>query len=417
MDASVEAKFLTIERMVVEEGLGYAEIGRRLGINRCQVYKAWTRHIKPARLLRGLSTPEQPHNEIDDHLLDLAVEVEREKMEVAQAKAETKAIVRKRIFEEDFLETLKECTDKLASRPIEAVAMPLFYPVAVPRAGVLLLSDSHMGQASPARLDGNYAYDSKIAALQWRRLTEQTIHLCAIYGISELYLIDLGDDVDGDDMRPGQHRLVDKLAVEQSVEYANHLARLLRIIAEMGIMVHVYRVPGNHARVSQGKGIAGLAELDPMASYDWLAGEIVRGICQDAIDDGAITFSNDGSIYGTIDIYGQRILFEHGCSLSGGTTVAGIPINSIIRAVQGYRDLEGHIDLYVHAHYHRFYTYTVPYSTLVIGNGAFPPTSPFILSTYKARTRPEQTFLIVDEERGIGPIIPIWLDVSRVRPE
>lgn len=394
-----------IQYFVETEGLSFAETGRKLGLTRHKVKDLYRRKIKPyqpGEKQIGLKSSASYSS------LPMVTQA-REKLTNRVELLELRKLTNKRAMMEELRDTIKEVSPSLPPPKLLAGLASQKNNLV----GILLLSDVHLGQQTPSRLSSGYAYDIDTTQQQFDLLFQQVLHEAKLKRWEKLIILDLGDTVDGDDMRSSQHRFVGPLVVEQVAMYGRLLASFVTSLLLYIPSIHIERVPGNHARTTQRPGIAGLAEIDPADSYDWLAGEFAREILRTSIERGRVKIINHDTFYSTLDLFGFRVLFEHGSSLRGGGGGLGIPALALQKALQGYKELEGEIHLYCLGHFHQPYSLHFQYNTLVVGNGSFPPTSPFVLSTKKAATRPSQTLLTLEKGKGITTVQHLWLDIKR----
>ena len=393
-------------RLYVEtEKLSFAETARRLG-------EGFTRH-KVKNIYRKL----RPYPRVSEGAVANetqtpfpTVEKIRERRATNSELIELKKLATKRAVIEELKEAIS--ASQVARWNVPALLRPS-QEKRQDRVGILLLSDIHLGQQTPARLTSGYEYSPAITERQFDSLFQQVLRESLENRWAKLIILDLGDTVDGDDMRASQHRLVGPVVVEQVTMYARLLSQLVTSLLLYIPMIHIERVPGNHARTSQRPGLAGLAEIDPMDSYDWLGGEFARESLREAIEKKRVSIVNHDTFYSTLEVFGYRVLFEHGSSLRGAGGSIGVPLAGLHRSLLGYRELEGEIDLYCLGHFHQPYAFNLFYNTTVVGNGAFPATSPFVMTTRKSAMRPSQALISLEKGRGVISIQQLWLDTPR----
>jgi hypothetical protein len=338
------------------------------------------------------------------------VEQIRERRAANSELLELKRLATKRAVLEELKEALT--SSDVATWNVPALLRPS-QERRLDRVGLLLLSDIHLGQQTPARLTSGYEYSPAITARQFDSLFQQVLQEALANRWARLIILDLGDTVDGDDMRASQHRLVGPVVVEQVTMYARLLSPFVTSLLPSIPMIHIERVPGNHARTSQRPGLAGLAEIDPMDSYDWLGGESARESLREAIEKKRVSIVNHDTFYSTLEVFGYRVLFEHGSSLHGAGGSIGVPLAGLHRSLLGYRELEGEIDLYCLGHFHQPYAFNAFYNITVVGNGAFPATSPFVMTMRKSAMRPSQARISLEKRRGVTVVQQLWLDTPR----
>lgn len=277
---------------------------------------------------------------------------------------------------------------------------------------ILLLSDVHVGQHTPARINGGWTQTVETTQWQMRQLAEQVLALTGDW--SELVILDLGDDVEGSNMRVSQTRIVDPLVAKQAALYGQMLAELVTTLLTRFDRVRIERIPGNHGRVSPKAGNAGLDELDPVNSWDWMAGVIAEAVLSPAITAGRVEVHNHEGFYGLTTVRQHAVIFEHGASLRGGGSFGGIPWYGVERMAASYRDLEGDYTLLAVGHWHRAWHGSAGRYGHVIANGAFPPTTPFVVSSKHQASRPCQVALALSDA-GIGAVHRLYLDTPRER--
>ena len=382
------------------------QIAAALGLAREQVRSAFRRRKPP----QDVTEPEPAS-------ADERIERERERARRKQEIEELRRLLDRATVIRDLREALREAA--LAAEPPRlAWAPPDRPPEEESESPVLIISDVHVGQHTPARLTAGYSYSVAITERQFAHLAVEVTRIMQTYGRQagwrRLTILDLGDNVENDSMHTTQHRLVDPLVVQQVQIYGRLLAGLVLNLLQVFPEIRVERVPGNHGRTSPKAGYAGLAELDPVDSYDWLAGEFAAAYLRDV---ERATILNHESIYAVTEVGGHRIVFEHGSSLRGGHSWGGIPYYGIDRAAAAYRELVGDFLVLALGHYHRPYMLPTGYGGWVIGNGSWAPTTPFVVATKHRVTRPSQTLFSVHPTRGVTAVwrIPLdqpWQEVS-----
>lgn len=274
-----------------------------------------------------------------------------------------------------------------------------------------------MGQHTPGRINAGWNQDVDTTTRQMNRLADAVIRLWEQQRQSvqwkNLVILDLGDDVEHSGMRPSQHRIVEPLVAQQSTIYGRLLADLILRCLTVFEHVRVERVPGNHGRVSEKAGNAGLDVLGPENSWDWVGGEVARAILQESIRDNRVTIVNHENWYAITDIMGHKVIFEHGSSERGGGGFGGIPAYGLTRMGAAYRDLEGDYSLLAIGHWHRPMWLPTGFRSWIGANGSFPPTTPFVASAKHSATRPTQTLLSFHPKKGITQTRWIYLDTAR----
>lgn len=344
-----------------------------------------------------------------------AVQAERDRAKRRADIVTLKQLTSRRAWMEDIYEAVRTAALAVDVPSLRADAAQL--GTFDEETAVLLISDVHVGQHTPALINGGWEQTLAVTQDQMRRLGDAVLRIWDIQHRStpwrQLVIRDLGDDVEHSNMRASQHRYAEPLVAQQSAAYGVMFADLIQRCLTVFAHVRVERVPGNHGRVSEKAGNAGMDVLGPENSFDWIGGAFAAEILRAAIDAGRLTFINHANWYARTEVVGRRIVFEHGSSLRGGGSWGGIPYYAIDRMAASYRDLEGAFDILALGHYHRPYVLPAGYGGVVIGNGSFPPTTPFVVAAKHAHTRPTQTLLSLHPKKGITMIRHLYLDTVR----
>lgn len=341
---------------------------------------------------------------------------------------------RERARRQADIATLKELTGKraviaewTAAIRSSALAMPVpvlwdvvSHPHGDEETALLLLSDVHVGMDTPARMTAGFVTNQETTHQQFKLLAEKVVSFWKAHADgnrpwSTLVILDLGDDVEGSHMRPSQARIANPLVTDQVRLYGQWLAEFATTLLQVFKHIRIERVPGNHGRVSQRAGIAGLDELDPANSFDLLAGKFTEAILAPAIQEGRAVIINHETYAARTEIANQRIIFEHGSSLRGGTSL-GIPAYGINRAAANYLRLYGEFDLLCFGHWHQPMLMTAGERAKIVVNGAFPPTTPFITGDLHGIGKPTQILMSLHEEHGVTGYYPLYLPIKRSLP-
>lgn len=377
------------------------------------VRRGWGRY----RIARHLGISEkQARKAIDSVRRDPSDAIARER-ERARAKAqerEMRRLVERRAVIEEWRDAIREAALTVDPPPTWDVGG--FGP-GDEETAVLILSDVHYGQSTPARINAGWTHTPKVVERQFEALARAVLKIWDLRRQSmpwrNLVILRLGDMVDGDGMRASQARQVEPIVVKQTAEVARLEAAFIQACLQAFDTVRVESVPGNHARTSPKPGVAGLAELDPADSYDWLSAEFLRATLAPAIEAGRVEIKNHESYWAVTDVMGHRVILEHGSSLRGGGSWGGLPYYSIDRAAAAYRELEGPFTVLAFGHYHRPYVLPAGFGGLVVGNGSFAPTTPFVAGSKHRATRPSQTLLSIHPRKGVTMITHLYLDTQR----
>ena len=299
---------------------------------------------------------------------------------------------------------------------------------------VLVLSDWHVGMNTDPRVSSGYAVTVETATKQMNILIKSLYRCWDIQRRSmkwkKLLILDLGDSVEGQHMRASQHREADPVSVA-AVQTGLLIANLIRAALQIFQEVEYRSVPGNHGRVSQKTGTAGLDEVDPINSWDWISTEYARGALgqfngSDVDLPARLKIYNHGTYIAKTEVAGWPIVFEHGSQIKGGS-YGGVPYYPVARAASNVKNLlasEENLDddtsrflkkvgepyLFCIGHFHRATMIPTNYGWVCMG-GSFPPTTPYISSTKHQALRPTQWLLSLHPKKGLTMQRPLYLDL------
>jgi len=256
-------------------------------------------------------------------------------------------------------------------------------------AAVLALSDLHFGEIIKDQ-SGKVVFDTSKAYERIENLTQEVLQTLTDNEITEIYLMMLGDMVDGDSIYKNHLFYVEKAAVEQVKDVVSALTGMIKTFTEYGIYVNVHAVRGNH-------GITNYKNLE-MDNWD--------NVVYDMID---LTFSEDELVnvnhYQTdeakVPVMDRHIVLYHGDNLGDQIkTASGL---KSFRGICGKHKLyDG--DIIMVGHLHQF---GVEYDQgkMLIRNGSITDTSEyaFKLNMY---SEPCQVLLIINVDEQYPIIIP-----------
>lgn len=281
----------------------------------------------------------------------------------------------------------------------------------------LVISDWQMGQWSKLGASGGiYTQTTAITKRQVKMLWERFMLRHRIEAkakrFHEFVLWNLGDMIEGDQMRVSQAAEVDTPVTQQTLDCLDLEAWLIREALSVFPRVRVLRVGGNHDRTSQKPGNAGLGELGYTDTFSWLIGEFLRRMFERDINKSRLTLVNHESFFGTAVVAGLRCVYEHGASFKTSTgSYGGVPFYPIANAARGYKEMLDGADVILMGHHHR--AMVLPMNGgwgWQILNGALPPSSSWIQSGFKSYGRPSQTMLDFHEDVGLTSWAPIYLE-------
>lgn len=216
-------------------------------------------------------------------------------------------------------------------------------------AAVLVISDVHVGKwVNPDEVGDSFGYSVPAFAERVERLKSALIEIIDIHRrsipIKTLYVLMLGDLVDGSDMRPGQKLRVDQTVGRQTLVFAREFVPFLASTAQMFDDVRVIVVGGNHGRVGKP------GENMPWDNFDVLAGFFLQTALQ-LVPNISVHVSQKP--YEIARIGGLEVYMAHGESIRGGAGLASVPVYGVAKAAA--RDVGLHrrlFDAYIIGHFH-----------------------------------------------------------------
>lgn len=281
----------------------------------------------------------------------------------------------------------------------------------------LCTSDWQLGQRSALGASGGlYEQSTEITKRQIRRMWElvEIRHRIEATGkhIDEFVIFDLGDLVEGDQMRVSQAAEIDAPVTQQALDVLDLEAWLLNQALALFPRVRLLKVGGNHDRTSSKPGNAGLGELGYTDTYSWLVGAFLQRMFERSIDSGRLEIVNHESFFGTAIVADMRCVYEHGASFKTSVgSYGGVPFYPIANAARGYKEMLDGADLVLFGHHHK--AMVLPMNGgwgWQVVNGALPPSSSWIQAGFKGYGRPTQIMLDLHREIGLTQWAALYLE-------
>ena len=346
------------------------------------------------------------------------VEKEGERLRQNELKRTLTQLGRSAAKRQAYIDTIKSVLDPFESS--EVFPLPQVSEKRTEVDWAICLSDWHVGQYTAIETT-NDMYEQTVAVtrLQVDKLLAALtyiFHESQGKRVRRLWVLVLGDIVEGDSMRPAQLREIEIPVVKQTVEGADLLAYFIRSVGQLpGVEeVIVDCVSGNHDRTTTKPGNAGLGETDYCDSFAFLIAEMLKRAFS---NDDRIEITNHESFFGVRKFGGLRHAYEHGSSIrGGGGSYGGIPFYGIVNSAQKYESMLEGVDVVWYGHLHCAYTLPLGQRGRIIGNGALPATSRFVQSRYKTIRRPQQTLVEMHRNHGITAIRDLYADVGLQAP-
>lgn len=350
------------------------------------------------------------------------VAAERARARAQRAREAERLLVQVRAWQEELVEAIRRAA-LVAEAPKPLRLPPPRHANADSETEVALLSDVHIGAKEHDR-DG-HPQSLGITLYQWRRWEATVAKLLALdramHPVRRLHILVLGDLVDGY-LRPSHAFRLAMDQPEQAVIAGGLLAEAVLTFLQLfpdgdGPQVILETVDGNHDRVTQRPGLAGLSELSPRG-WSWVAAKFAEAVLAEAIRQGRVEVRVHGTILAQTEVEGWPVFFEHGSTVRAGSSYGGIPAgplkNSATAILQdsaeaGIRPFL----LYAVGHFHQMNTLHFHGRSQIALNGAFPAITEYERSIHKAVRVPVQRMFSVHERQGVTTERPIWLPVPR----
>jgi hypothetical protein len=267
---------------------------------------------------------------------------------------------------------------------------------------ILVLSDWHVEErVDPKTVNGFNDYSLDIATARVERVFQKSLMLLEdsrhLTKINELVVAVLGDLISS----RIHEELVEttQLAPLDAMLFAmNLLERGLRtLLAEAKVeRIIVPTANGNHGRTTHKMRHATAAQN----SYEHNA---YLHLARRFQDEPRIHFQVGTGYHNWLNIQGHDVRFHHGDSMRYGGGVGGIhvPVNKSIAAWNKSR--RAAVDFF--GHFHQF-----TWNNRWVCNGSVIGYSAYALSIKAEYEEPKQTFAVIDQERGLTRVLPIFCE-------
>jgi len=331
--------------------------------------------------------------------------------------------LRKQLGKRDWWrDTLLEAAAMM--RPNYVAPPPLEPRAESAQSSVLMVSDVHIGQCTPAEDVGMFGeYNTSIALARFKETFAvfASITRHQAFPVDAVYVVLLGDLTDHGHLRPGHEGFVDMNPIKQALEGTNALIAALSMLAGQFPYVYVIGVPGNHGRVP-----ADPRRADPTDNFDWLIYNIAK-LALERQDN--IMWNIPGTWYANFEIKGHRFFAIHGEDIISyvgfpwyGATRAARDYVAMFRlvrkrrlrrnppqSVDEYRDMEIVPDYALLGHFHTQANWEAP-DVEMMSNGTMPEVSIYGAKRRKTISRSSQRMFFVHQKYGMAMRCPIILE-------
>lgn len=249
--------------------------------------------------------------------LEMRIAQEREDAQRRLQVRELKRLLSAEAIKQDMLSMIAQHAPLLTPPPLYVYEGSSARPE---HTWVLVFSDLQYGQKTTLEASGMvFEQSSAVAKAQFSLLRDKLELLLqleyATKNVKELVVLDLGDNHEGDSLRVSQATKVDAPVTVQCIETTDLITEFVTWALTRFPKVRYLKVGGNHDRISQKPGTAGLGELSMIDTFAWLQGEFLRRLFGRSIEDGRLSLTNHESWFGAAHIAGQRFVYEHGACL------------------------------------------------------------------------------------------------------
>jgi len=254
----------------------------------------------------------------------------------------------------------------------------------------LLLSDLHFGEIIYNQ-DGELIYNTEVANDRMSELPGYIISELKKQKIKKLYILGLGDMVDGDMIYRNHLFRIEKPAIEQVQDVVKSLSTFIKKLVANDIIIEMYNVRGNH-------GITNYQNLEE-DNWDNVVYDMLELVFMDNKDVIINNFKGDE---GVVNIGDTKIILSHGGKLSSQIkTSSGL---KQFRGLCGKHSLRDG-DMIVVGHLHEF-GIECDQGKFLIRNGSMIDASEYALKL-NLYSEPEQTLIISEIGKTYPVIIPI----------
>ena len=264
-----------------------------------------------------------------------------------------------------------------------------------PETQVLVIGDDHAGEKTPS-------FDSKVYKKRFDTLFQSAMTITELhrnmYPLNDLVIIDVGDNVQGENPYQGSTiGAVECGAVEQVYDLAMPtLTTLLCSLKQQFKTVKFYGVRGNHGKYSR---------TAPQTSNWDLA--LYRALAKAKLPDGIEIYYSD-EFSKIAEIEGFRFFIFHGEQTKGAPF--GIPYFALIRAVKDWYVTYKQFPYAVCGHWHKEDWLRVTSETKLLINGALTTDDPYTLETIKTSTIPNHWTFGVHKRHGLTWLYSLLVD-------
>jgi hypothetical protein len=290
-------------------------------------------------------------------------------------------------------------------QPEPVIIMPEIHPYKAPDVGegeeetqVVVLSDGHAGKITPTFDDD--VYKARMERLFQKVITVTHLHR-QMYPINRLVILDLGDNITGENPQQGSkiesvsmgaRSQVWRLALPATTEF------ILSARQEFS-SVDFYGMGGNHGRYDR---------LAPeTSSWDLALYDNLKSTFGDKYD--GITIHSSEEFYILLEIEGHRFFTVHGDEFRNSGT-RGIPMMAMLLKIANWFIQYGGFKYFLCGHFHTYDNRLLSAKTELFMNGTLVSDDPWALARLGVSSIPSQWTFGVKRDKGVTWRYPLWFD-------
>lgn len=268
----------------------------------------------------------------------------------------------------------------------------------VEESAVLMLSDIHVGQINEFV---DYETGEKVETYNYEVMVAQANNLvesiCRIndllssnYEINKLYILGLGDWIDGDVIYRGQRLLVSEGVGRQTLIAVQLITDMILELFNVFDEIDLTVIPGNHGRM--GTNPRSFISEPSYNNFEFLLGKMMQMAFK---NEPRINIVAPDSTFFMRNIHGWKYYLHHGATVRSWM---GLPYYGIVRQSKNRRT-EIPFDVECMGHFHTSMEIPVSGRAFSVVNGAWCPKSEYAWSKLGIMSYPQQRYFGVSQKR------------------
>jgi len=321
--------------------------------------------------------------ETDDNIKEFDKQLKRENIRLINQLKERDFLTEK------ILDVVKSSIIKLPSyKPKSHLKQKKPYD---PEDMALVYSDSQIGQAVTLRDSSGLSeynfgiFEEEIGKLEEAIIKIKNIHSEA-YNIENLWILGVGDYIEGELIYPGQTHHIDQIVVDQVFKGAHKIGGMIRNLCLAFPQVKVVLVSGQHGR--------GPKEMHWRSNWDYVFARVLQMLLEN-VENCEVVVAE--SALCAFEIRNHVFLLNHGNEIRSWMTV---PFYGLERATLRWVNLTRlPVEYVIIGDKHRRCTFDIAYVEAMI-NGSWSPGSKFSVDKMQAAGIPKQILFGIHDSIG-----------------